>query len=118
MDVVDGAQPWEQGIAIILKDVGAPRLLDRLTIEQHLPAIERQQPRDHIDQGALAAAVRPEDRDEFPLRQVKVEAVIDHAAIERLGKPANGDESPSLRRIALGRTLPADAVEVSCCQYP
>src|SRR5262249_41104701 len=43
------------------------------------------------------------------------EAVIDHAAIERLGKPANGDESPSLRRIALGRTLPADEVELSCC---
>src|SRR5260370_5277631 len=98
VDVVERAQPREEGVEVVLEYVGTPRLLNGLAVEQHLPGIQRQQPGDQVDQGALAAAVRPENRDELTLRQVEVEAVVDDGPVERFAQAANGDEGLAGRR--------------------
>ena len=119
VDVVDGAQPGKQRVAVVLEHVGQPRLLDGLAVEQDLAGIERHQAGDHVDQRALAAAVRPEDRDELALRQIEVELVVDDGVVERLAQAANGDDGtprghgfPGGRR---GREVrAADDAQLSC----
>src|SRR5260370_17597505 len=97
VDVVDRAQPREEGVAVVLEYVGTPRLLNGLAVEQHLPGIQRQQPGDQVDQGALAAPVRPENRDELTLRQVEAEPLVDDGPLKRFLPAPNGDESPARR---------------------
>ena len=119
MDVVDGAQPGKQRVAVVLEHVGQPRLLDGLAVEQDLAGIERHQAGDHVDQRALAATVRPEDRDELALRQIEVELVVDDGVVERLAQAANGDDgTPRGHGIPGGRrgreVRAADGDQLSC----
>ena len=93
LDVVDRAQPREQRLAVVLEHIAELDVAQRLAVEQDFAGIERDQARDHVDQRALAAAVRPEHRDELAARDVEIEAVIDDGVVEALAKPADGDVS-------------------------
>src|SRR3954447_17669054 len=117
MDVVDGAQPGEQRVAVVLEHVGQPGLLDGLAVEQDLTGIDRYQAGYHVDQRALATTVRPEDRDELALRQIEVELVVADGVVERLAQAANGDDgTPRGRGIPGGgrRRRVADCYQLSC----
>ncbi len=77
VDVVERAQPGKQRLAIVLEHVAELDLAQRLAVEQDFAGIDRDQPGDHVDQRALAAAVRPEHRDELAARNVEIEVVVD-----------------------------------------
>src|SRR3546814_4559011 len=104
MDIVDGAQPGEQGLAVVLERIADPRLVDGLAIEQHVAPVERDQAGDHVDDGALAAAVRAEHRDHLAARQVEVEILVDDRAVELLGEAAHramgAGRKPAIVRLA------------------
>jgi hypothetical protein len=104
LDVVDRAQPGEQGLAIVLEHIAELDLVERLAVEQDLPGVDRNKPGDHVDQRALAAAVRPEHRDQLAARNVEIEVVVDDGVAEPLGQAADGDMRPgggrSIRRAA------------------
>ena len=55
---------------------------ERLAVEQDLAGVERDQPGDHVDQRALAAAVGPEHRDQFAARDIEIEIVVDDRIVE------------------------------------
>ena len=92
IDVVDSAQPGEQRIAVVLEYIGEPRLLDGLAVEQDLTGVHGHQAGDHIDQRALAAAIRSENRSEFALRQIEIKLIVYDRGVEGLLQPADGDE--------------------------
>src|SRR5882672_2366459 len=99
-DIVERAQPGEQRLAIILEYVAKPDPADRLAVEQDLAGIDREKPRDHVDQRALAAAVGSEHRDQFAARNIEVEIVVDRRIREALGQAADRDVGRgALRRI-------------------
>ncbi|MNN49510.1 hypothetical protein D3C81_1640380 [compost metagenome] len=84
-DVVDGPHPREHRLAVVLEHVANARVLERLAVEQDLAPVDRNQPRDHVDQRALAAAVGAEHRDDLALRDVQVEVLVQRPAGEVLG---------------------------------
>jgi hypothetical protein len=49
--------------------------VDRLTIEDHSAGGDRNQARDHVQQGGLAAAGVADDRDELALVDLQVDAL-------------------------------------------
>ena len=100
LDVVDRAQPRKQRLAIILEHVAELDVAQRLAVEQDFAGIGRDEPGDHVDQRALAAAVRAEHRDELAARDIEVEAVVDHSVDEVLGQAADGDVGGCRRRAA------------------
>ena len=89
--IVDRAQPGKQSFAIVLKHIAEFYVAERLAGKQDFTGIGRDQPRDHVDERALAAAVRSEDRDELPAWDVEVEAVVDDGVVEALAETADGD---------------------------
>ena len=58
LDVLERAQPGEQRLAVVLEHVAELDLAQRLAVEQDFAGIGRDQPGDHVDERALAAAVR------------------------------------------------------------
>ena len=95
LDIVDRAQPGKQRFAIVLEYVAELDVAQRLAVEQNFAGIGRNEPGDHVDQRALAAAVRPEHRDELAAWDVEVEPVVDDGVAEALGQAADGDVSRS-----------------------
>ena len=90
-DVVDGAQPGEHGIAVVLEHVADLGLGQRLAVEQDLPGIDGDEAGDHVDQRGLAAAIGAEDGDDLVFGDVQVEILVQGPAGEILGQAANGD---------------------------
>ena len=88
-DVVEGAQPGKQRLAVVLEHVAELDLRQQHAVEQDLAGIDRDQPGDHVDQRALAAAVRPEHRDQLAARNVEVELVVDDGLVEALAQAAD-----------------------------
>ena len=60
-NVVPRAHPWEKRIPVVLEYVPNARVRERLAIKEDLPAVDRQEPCHHVDEGGFAAAVRPEN---------------------------------------------------------
>ena len=99
-DVVEGAHPGKQRLAVVLEHVAEFDLPQPHAVEQDLAGVERDQPRDHVDQGALAAAVRPEHRDHLAARNVEIEVVVDDGLAEALAQAPDGDVRPLCGRLA------------------
>ena len=76
-DIVECMQPGKQGFAIVLEHIAELDVLERPAVEQHLAGIAWKQVGDHVDQRALAAAIRTEHRNELAARQVEIEIVVD-----------------------------------------
>ena len=110
-DIVEGAHPGKQRLAIVLEHVAELDVRERLAVEQDLARIGRNEPGDHVDQRALAAAVGPEHRDQFAARNVEIEVVVDDRLVETLAQAADGDvrRLPAPRRGAVAGTLAAMA---------
>jgi hypothetical protein len=90
-DIVEGAQPGKQRLAIVLENVAKIDVRKPSSVEQDLPGVGGHEAGNHIDQRALAAAVRAEHRDQFAARDVEIEIVVDDGLVEALGQAANGD---------------------------
>jgi hypothetical protein len=93
-DVVECPHPGKQRLAVVLEHVAELDLVDGLAIEQDPPGIDRDEPGDHVDERALAAAVGPENRDQLAPRDVEIEIVVDHRLVEALAQAADGDVRP------------------------
>src|SRR5690606_18850557 len=87
----DGAHPREHRFAVVLEHVADLGVLERLAIEQDLARIDWYKARDHVDQGALAAAVGPEHRDDLAFGNVEIEVFVQRPTREVLGEAADGD---------------------------
>ena len=93
-DVVEGAQPGKQRLAVVLKHVAEFDLVEPHAVEQDLAGVGRNEAGDDVDQGAFAAAVRPEHRDQFAARNIEIEIVVDDGLVEALAQAADGDVRP------------------------
>jgi len=96
VDVIDRAKPRKQRFPIILEDIGDARVPDCLPIIEDVTGVHRHQTGDHVDEGALAAAVGAEERDEFSERKVDREIFIDHGPLEPLAQAANRQQRLTL----------------------
>ena len=72
---------------------------DRLALEDHLAVVERVDPRDALDQRALAGAVVPDQRGHFARANVEVHIPQDVDGAEALVDPPQGQQ----RRAAVPR---------------
>jgi hypothetical protein len=88
-DVVEGMQPGKQRLAIILEHIAEIGVRSLSTVEQDLPGVGGNEARDHVDQRALAAAVRSEHRDQFAARNVEIEIVVDDGLVETFAHAAD-----------------------------
>ena len=100
-DVAGDRQPREQRIALEHDAAFRPGAADRRAFEQQLARARRQEAADEVEQGALAAAARADDRDEL----VAVDREVDpleggHRA--RAGAIAHGDASRLEARLGHG----------------
>jgi len=98
-DVIDRLLPGEQRLPIVLEDVGDARLLDRPAVVQNRSAVTGHQARNHVDERAFPAAVRPENAGEGSQLQLQVEAVIDDLASKRLAQSLDDKTTPSCRPV-------------------
>jgi hypothetical protein len=78
-------------IAVVLEHVADLGLGQALAVEQDLAGVERDQPGDHVDQRALAAAVGAEHGNDLVLRDVEIEVFVQRPAGEVLRQAADGD---------------------------
>jgi hypothetical protein len=76
---------------VVLEHVAELEAGERLAVEQDLAGIDREQPRDHVDQGALAAAIGAEHRHQLAARNIEIEIVVDNGVGKPFGEAANGD---------------------------
>jgi hypothetical protein len=90
-DIVEGAKPGKHGFAIVLEHVAELDLVERLAVEQDFTGIDWKQPGDHVDQRALAAAVRPEYRHQLAARDIEIEIIVDRGVGEALAQAADRD---------------------------
>ena len=88
-NIVEGAHPRKQRLAVVLEHVAELDLRQQHAVEQDLAFVDRNEPGDHVDQRALAAAVRPEHGDQFAARNIEIEVVVDDRLVEPLGQAAN-----------------------------
>src|ERR1700683_615336 len=90
-DVVEGGQPGEQSLAVVLKHIAELDFIEPHAVEQDLPGVGLDQAGNHVDERALAAAVRPEHRDQFAARNIEIEVVVYDGAVKTLAQAADGD---------------------------
>src|SRR6266852_8140205 len=99
VDIVDRFQPGKQRLTVILEDVRGPRLADALAVVKNFASVHRHQAGDHVDECALAAPVRTEDRNEMSERQINSKIVVNRSVVEALPQAADCHQGLPFRRL-------------------